>query len=400
MNTLLLDFNELSPQGETFDVVVIGAGGAGLSAALFAAIDGARVLLVERTQYVGGTTALSAGTTWIPGTSHAAAVSQGDTIDIAGAFLSTRHRRPHAGSDAPRAAGNGAHGGRARRGELGAQVPPVSNASRLHDRTRRIDDARPGDRGAPFDGRKLGSLFALLRPPIPEFTALGGMMVDRNDIFHLLRITKSWASFRYSVEDHRPARRRPPPVSARDAPRDGQRAHREALVLARADGRTSALLVNTTVEQIAADRDGVKTVTLGQGGQRRTITVKGGVILASGGFNRHPRLRATMLPGCGHRVVPGCAGSHRRRTRPGARAGRALRGGCASPIHSGHRYRSARAPTAARRCFHTSSWTAASRDDHGEQGGAAIREREHVVPPVRDRDAAGHTRRPVPSRRS
>ena len=42
----------------------------------------------------------------------------------------------------------------------------------------------------PFDGRKLGKLLALVRPPIPEFTVLGGMMVDRNDIFHLLRSTK------------------------------------------------------------------------------------------------------------------------------------------------------------------------------------------------------------------
>ena len=31
---------------QPFDVVVIGAGGAGLSAALFAALDGARVLIV------------------------------------------------------------------------------------------------------------------------------------------------------------------------------------------------------------------------------------------------------------------------------------------------------------------------------------------------------------------
>ena len=35
-------------------------------AALCAAIDGARVLLVERTEYLGGTTALSAATSWVP----------------------------------------------------------------------------------------------------------------------------------------------------------------------------------------------------------------------------------------------------------------------------------------------------------------------------------------------
>ena len=57
-----------------YDVVVLGAGGAGMAAALVAAIDGARVLLVERTAYVGGTTAWSAGSTWIPCTPHAGEV--------------------------------------------------------------------------------------------------------------------------------------------------------------------------------------------------------------------------------------------------------------------------------------------------------------------------------------
>ena len=33
----------------------------------------------------------------------------------------------------------------------------------------------------PFDGRLLGDAFALLRPPLPEFTVFGGMMVvDRH----------------------------------------------------------------------------------------------------------------------------------------------------------------------------------------------------------------------------
>ena len=37
---------------DSFDVVVIGSGGAGFSAALNASLEGARVLLVERTQHV------------------------------------------------------------------------------------------------------------------------------------------------------------------------------------------------------------------------------------------------------------------------------------------------------------------------------------------------------------
>ena len=73
--------------GSEFDLVVIGAGGAGLSAAVFAAIDGAKVLVVERTEFVGGTTAWSAGTTWVPGTHHAAKVNPADTLADAARYL-------------------------------------------------------------------------------------------------------------------------------------------------------------------------------------------------------------------------------------------------------------------------------------------------------------------------
>jgi succinate dehydrogenase/fumarate reductase flavoprotein subunit len=58
----------VNPHDAAFDVIVLGAGGAGMAAALFAAIEGMKVLVVERTPWVGGTTALAAGALWIPNT--------------------------------------------------------------------------------------------------------------------------------------------------------------------------------------------------------------------------------------------------------------------------------------------------------------------------------------------
>ncbi len=76
------------PDNDAFDVVVLGAGGAGMSAALFASIAGAKkVLLVESTAMVGGTTAYSAATTWVPGTHLAPQVNKDDTLDNAAKFL-------------------------------------------------------------------------------------------------------------------------------------------------------------------------------------------------------------------------------------------------------------------------------------------------------------------------
>ena len=55
-------------EGTAFDIAVLGAGAGGMAAAVFAALEGRRVLLVERTEYLGGTSALSAATAWVPGT--------------------------------------------------------------------------------------------------------------------------------------------------------------------------------------------------------------------------------------------------------------------------------------------------------------------------------------------
>lgn len=51
---------------EEVDVVVVGSGGAGLTAALTAAKDGSRVLVVESLEIVGGATGVSAGAGWFP----------------------------------------------------------------------------------------------------------------------------------------------------------------------------------------------------------------------------------------------------------------------------------------------------------------------------------------------
>jgi 3-oxosteroid 1-dehydrogenase len=55
---------------QQYDVVVVGSGGAGLTAAILAHDNGARVLVLERSDKVGGTTAVSGGGLWIPMNHH------------------------------------------------------------------------------------------------------------------------------------------------------------------------------------------------------------------------------------------------------------------------------------------------------------------------------------------
>ena len=65
------------------DVVVVGAGGAGMTAALKAAAEGLDTLLVEKSPWFGGSTARSGGGVWIPGNYALRAAGQVDPDDAA-----------------------------------------------------------------------------------------------------------------------------------------------------------------------------------------------------------------------------------------------------------------------------------------------------------------------------
>ena len=65
----MANISQGEPQGPV-DIIVVGAGGCGLVAALAAAQRGARVLVLEKTEEPGGTTALAAGSVVGAGTSY------------------------------------------------------------------------------------------------------------------------------------------------------------------------------------------------------------------------------------------------------------------------------------------------------------------------------------------
>jgi succinate dehydrogenase/fumarate reductase flavoprotein subunit len=70
-----------------YDVLVLGSGAAGLTAALAAAVEGARVGVFEKAELLGGTTALSGGTIWIPNNPPAKAAGIDDSREQGLSYL-------------------------------------------------------------------------------------------------------------------------------------------------------------------------------------------------------------------------------------------------------------------------------------------------------------------------
>lgn len=283
----------------TFDVVVIGAGAAGMAAAAFAAIEGQRTLLVERTEFLGGTSAYSAATAWIPNTHHAASVGAEDSFDKAARFLDAvvGNRSPADLRSAFLRAGPEAVTALER--ETSVRFRPYA----LHpDYEQEAEGATLRGRAlepVPFDGRSLGAALDLIRPPIPEFTLFGGMMVDRTDIGHLLNAAKNLKSLRHSlgILGH----------YARDRLAGKRRGSRlvmgNALIgrlLKTLLDRGVTIATETEVADIAIGADGVRTVVLAQDDARRSVTVARALVLAGGGFGRDPARRTQLL----HQPVP------------------------------------------------------------------------------------------------
>lgn len=275
-----------------FDLVAVGAGAGGMAAALFAAIEGKKILLVERAEFVGGTTALSAGTTWIPNTRHSAPGS--DDFANAARYLegvvgnhssaSLREAFLRSGPEAIDVL------------EDNSEVK--FRACALHpDYEQQFAGATLRGRAlepVPFDGRRLGRALDRLRPPIPEFTIFGGMAVDRTDIGHLLNVRKSLASLRYALR-----------ILGRYACDRLYGSRSTRLVLGNAligrflvslEQRGASIVVNTSVESLVTENDRVVGLVLKSGQARRRVRAAAGVVLATGGFGRHPRRRAEMLP--------------------------------------------------------------------------------------------------------
>ena len=276
------------------DLLVVGAGPAGMAAALVAAIEGLDVLLCEKSDQVGGTGATSAGTLWIPGNHQSRAAGLADSAEQAEIYLQTL-------------IGSGANHDLIKaylqtgptaidylEAHTGVQFLPCGTHT----------DYRSDMRGAaisgraivpqPFDGRLLGADFRRVRAPIPEFMLLGGMMVSKEDIPRLIGRFRSLSSFIHSAK-----------LVARyffdrlRFPRGTRVTMGNALVSRLYQSlrqRQVPVLFDTAVVDLVGDRHGVAGARLDASGKEFTVRTRKGVVLATGGYARNRKFRAAFMP--------------------------------------------------------------------------------------------------------
>lgn len=277
------------------DVVVVGSGAGGMAAALTAKAQGCSVLLLEKTDRIGGSTAISGGAVWAPLNSQTDKVGHPDSFDKVWTYLENT-----VGDAAPTDL---------RRAFLQACAEAVDwfehhTEVRLAARTY-SPDYYPDREGAAlggrsldplmFDGRQLGPHFKKLRDPLPEFMVLGGMMVTMTDAKHLLAVTKSFTSWKEGMK-----------LVLRYALDRLQGYHRGTrLVLGNALAarlfksvldRNIEHWLSASVTHLESDAGRVVGVTVDKDGRRIRVRARRGVVLATGGFPWSAALREQHYP--------------------------------------------------------------------------------------------------------
>jgi succinate dehydrogenase/fumarate reductase flavoprotein subunit len=278
---------------EEIDLLVIGAGAAGMTAALVGAIEGLRTVLCEKTSMVGGTTSTSAGTVWIPGSHQSEKAGISDSIEDAKTYLN---------------AVVGASGGNAGRAAFLNTGPTVLDYLEAHTDVRFIPapahpdyQDRPGAAFggralgvAPFDGRQLAGDFARVRPPRPEFLVLGGMMVGKSDIPFLLAPFGSLTALKHVIG-----------LIGRHALDRLRHKRGTRLIMGNAlvarllyslRRHEIPLLFETRLEQLTVSDGRVAGAVLRDAQGPRVVRVRKGVVLATGGIGWNEQLRTLLFP--------------------------------------------------------------------------------------------------------
>jgi 3-oxosteroid 1-dehydrogenase len=296
MNGLCARESEVSgvavQNNETFDVVVVGSGAAGAMAALRGADNGLKVLIIEKAQKFGGTSATSGGVLWIP--NHQLDGDKGDSKESALEYLDSVITKP---VDRDRLEAFL---------DVGPQMVHYLKSTGVQVMSAAWPDYEPLKPGArsdrsiiapTFDGRELGDeRYALMREQYNRFKLFGRYAMDLTETFSLMMQNKGWRTVAAKVIGRYWLDRSTRSVSHRDK-RFTQGAALMGAVYKQVFARGVELRLETKLESLVTDDAGrVTGVEVTNFGRPYTIKARHGVVLAAGGFEWNQELRDRFFP--------------------------------------------------------------------------------------------------------
>lgn len=274
------------------DVLVVGTGAAGMTAALRASALGLDTLVVEKDEHFGGSTARSGGGVWIPGNY---ALREAGQVDPDDAERAKQYLDAIVGDDASKV----------RRHTYVDRGPEVMDFLREHAAVRfqwvpHYSDylpEQPGGRAdgrsvepVPLDGRIIGDELERLHPPYSKAPA--NMIVTQADY---RKIHTGLRSLRGPLTMIRIL------VRKLVATARGRRMYAmgNALVIGLRKGLMDAgvpVEYGAELVGLVVEDDRVTGVRLRRGDTEETVLARKGVVLASGGFEKDAEMRAKHLP--------------------------------------------------------------------------------------------------------
>ncbi|MFM0284346.1 FAD-dependent oxidoreductase [Paraburkholderia sediminicola] len=287
--------SEQQTQTHVFDVVVVGSGAGGMLAACRAADRGLSVVVLEKSDVYGGTSAVSGGGIWIPCNHHIAELGVTDTREAARTYIDactqgmTATDRIDAYLDtAPEMLRY-----------VEAKTPVrYESLPKYADYFQDLPGSMPGYRALdplPVDGASLGEEFARLRLPSPG-TLIGGRVAVTSKEAHMLlskapgyiglalkQFGRYWFDLRARSRSRRDRR-----LTLGNALAGGLR---RAML-----DRDIPLWLNAPMTELLEADGRVTGVVVDRGREKVRVLAKRGVILAAGGFERNQAMRERYLP--------------------------------------------------------------------------------------------------------